>query len=70
LLLTDFEWLGIVRYGSFSLMKKNQKIKAVFKSCDFAAISGGLAPKLAPPCVGAQTWALAPASNAAKSEFE
>jgi hypothetical protein len=52
------------------LMKKNQKIKAVFKSCDFAAISGGLAPKLAPPCVGAQTWALAPASNAAKSEFE
>jgi hypothetical protein len=61
---------GIVLYRSFSLMKKNQKIKAVFKSCDFAGLSGGFAPKLAPPCVGAQTWALTAASKAAKSGFE
>jgi hypothetical protein len=60
----------IVLYCSFSLMKKNQKIKAVFKSCDFAAISGGLTPKLAPPCVGAQTGALTTASNGAKPGFE
>jgi len=42
----------IVLYCSFSLMKKNQKIKAVFKSCDFATLSVGFAPKLAPPASG------------------
>ena len=33
------------------------------------SISGGFAPKLAPPIVGAQTWVLSAASNGAKSGF-
>ena len=47
-----YDSLVIVLYCSFSLMKKNEKIKAVFKSCDFALLSSGFAPKLVPPTSG------------------
>jgi len=42
------------------LMKKNQKIKAVFKSCDFATLSipPEAGPKLAPPSAGSNMGAL------------
>jgi|GEM_PF-3224657 len=33
-------------------MKKYQKIKAVFKSYDFALLGSGFAPKLGPPAAG------------------
>jgi hypothetical protein len=60
----------IVLYCSFSLIKKNQKIKAVFKSCDLASLYGGFAPQTRPSCVGAQTGVLSAASKGAKSGFE
>jgi hypothetical protein len=60
----------IVLYCSFFLIKKNQKIKAVFKSCAFASLYGGFAPQTRPSCVGAQTGVLSTASKGAKSGFE
>ena len=48
----DRDGVIIVLYCSFSLIKKNEKIKAVFKSCDFALLGSGFAPKLVPPTSG------------------
>jgi hypothetical protein len=62
--------LGIGCYCPFCLIKKDQKIKALFKSNDFACHFRRVRTQTRPSCVGAQTWVLSTASNGAKSGFE
>ena len=56
-------------YCPFCLIKKNQKIKAVFKSCGFLK-STGARKKLAPPTSGLKQFFAAPPSDSKKPGFE